>query len=221
MRAIGRWSIASFISACLNFTQFITAIGLLLMALFLGALPFIPAPNMAVTVPVSFSLDTPSPIRAGRAGLDFELVNENEQARRDRRGQIRSVDGSLRIPDASKRVIAANGAVLIVIFAFVVFVARKLHAVFQTLIHGNPFVPENATRLRGVAIAFIVGELARAAIVYAENSYAMTHVAIAGLTFDAWPRVSWLTIGHGLVILVIAEVFRVGTRLDEEQSLTI
>jgi hypothetical protein len=30
-----------------------------------------------------------------------------------------------------------------------------------------------------------------------------------------------MPIAHGLFILVIAEVFRVGTRLDEEQSLTI
>jgi Protein of unknown function (DUF2975) len=30
-----------------------------------------------------------------------------------------------------------------------------------------------------------------------------------------------MRIGCGLVILVIAEVFRAGTRLDEEQALTI
>jgi Protein of unknown function (DUF2975) len=32
---------------------------------------------------------------------------------------------------------------------------------------------------------------------------------------------SFRTIIYGLIILVIAEVFRAGTRLDEEQSLTI
>jgi hypothetical protein len=61
----------------------------------------------------------------------------------------------------------------------------------------------------------------RAAIVYAENLYATTHVVLAGVQFDTWPRISFTTIGCGLIILVIAEVFRVGTRLDEEQSLTI
>jgi hypothetical protein len=221
MRVIGRWSVASFISACLNLTQFITALGLVVVAFFLGILPFIPEPKMAVTVPVTFSLETPSPIRAGRPGLDFEILNEQQQARQDRRGRLGSVAGSLRIPDASKRVIAANAAVLIVVFLFVLYVCRQLHTVFQTLIHGNPFVAENAIRIRGVAFAVIIGEIARAALVFAENSYAAAHVAIAGLTFDAWPYISWTAIGYGLIILVIAEVFRAGTRLDEEQSLTI
>jgi len=47
----------------------------------------------------------------------------------------------------------------------------------------------------------------------------MTHVAIAGLQFDALPRVSFTTIGHGLIILIIAEVFRTGTtRSDSTYS---
>jgi hypothetical protein len=170
---------------------------------------------------VSFSLDTPASIRAGSSGLDFEILNDQEQARPDSRGRINRVDGSLRIPAASKRVIAANAAVVIVIFTFTLFVIRQLRAVFRTLIHGSPFVADNAARIQRVALAVIIGEFARAAIVYAENYYAMTHVTIAGLQFDAWPRVSLMTIGYGLIILVIAEVFRVGTRLDEEQSLTI
>jgi hypothetical protein len=76
-------------------------------------------------------------------------------------------------------------------------------------------------RIRRVACAVIIGEFARSLIVFAENHYAMTSVAIAGLQFDTWPRVSFGTIIHGLIILVIAEVFRAGTRLDEEQPLTI
>ena len=40
-------------------------------------------------------------------------------------------------------------------------------------------------------------------------------------TFDTWPRLDFATLGHGLIILVIAEVFRAGTRLDEDQALTI
>jgi Protein of unknown function (DUF2975) len=103
----------------------------------------------------------------------------------------------------------------------VLYVIDQLRAVLRTLIHGNPFVAENATRIQRVAFAVIIGEFARALIVFAENHYAMTNVAIAGLQFDAWPHVSFRTIVYGLIILVIAEIFRAGTRLDEEQSLTI
>ena len=49
----------------------------------------------------------------------------------------------------------------------------------------------------------------------------MTHFSADGLRFDAWPDLNVFAILHGLIILVIAEVFRAGTRLDEDQSLTI
>lgn len=42
--------------------------------------------------------------------------------------------------------------------------------------------------------------------------------ARGSLTFQ---HLDFFTIIHGLIILVIAEVFRAGTRLDEDQSLTI
>ena len=38
---------------------------------------------------------------------------------------------------------------------------------------------------------------------------------------DASPHLNIHTIVHGSIILAIAEVFRAGTRLDEDQSLTI
>jgi hypothetical protein len=44
----------------------------------------------------------------------------------------------------------------------------------------------------------------------------MTHFSAEGLGFVARPDLNVLTIINGLIILVIAEVFRSGTRLDEE-----
>jgi hypothetical protein len=85
----------------------------------------------------------------------------------------------------------------------------------------GPFVPANATRIRWIAFAVIVGEFARAAIIYSTNSYATTHFSASGLRFDSRPDLNVVTIVHGLIILAIAEVFRTGTRLDEDQSLTI
>src|SRR4029453_5197937 len=172
-------------------------------------LPFIHMPNVTVTVPVSFSLETPTSISAGRMGFGFQILNEKEQAKQDRNGRLDRVNGSLKIPAASKSFIAANAVVLIVILAFVLYVIDQLRAVLRTLIHGNPFVAENAIRIRRGGGAVIMGEFARSLIVFAEN-HAMTNVAIAGLQVDTWPRVSFGTIIHGLIILVIAEVFQIG-----------
>jgi DUF2975 family protein len=220
MRVVGRFSIASVLSVLLGFVGFGIAIGMVVTALGLAVLPFVAAPRVTVTVPVSFRLDSASPIR-GQTGFGFNFLTEKDLAKEEGKSRVDRVSGALRIPSASKRVIAINAVALMALLAFAAFVVGELRAVLRTLIRGNPFVASNATHIQRIGVAVIVGELARAAIVYAENLYATTHVAIAGLTFDAWPRVSVSALGHGLIILVIAEVFRVGTRLDEEQSLTI
>lgn len=219
MRVMGRGSIASIISIVVSLSAFVAATGLLVAVVLMLMLPFT-EPSITVTVPVSFSIDTSAPIR-NRSGFGFDILDPKEQEKFDQKRRIDRVDGSLRIPNASKPVIVVNAIILVGALAFMVFVLTQLRAVLQTLIHGNPFVPSNATHIRRIGLAVIVGELAGAAIVYAENYYAMTHVAIAGLQFDDWPRVSFTSIGYGLIILVIAEVFRAGTRLDEEQSLTV
>jgi len=82
-------------------------------------------------------------------------------------------------------------------------------------------VAPNATRVRRIGIAVIAGEVVRTAIVYAENRYAMTHFRADGLGFEAHVEPDVFAIVLGLIILVIAEVFRQGTRLDEDQSLTV
>jgi len=86
---------------------------------------------------------------------------------------------------------------------------------------GKPFAPSNATRMRRIAWIVIVGEFVRATIVYLENSFAATHFTAEGLRFTARADFSVTAIVEGLIILVIAEVFRLGTRLDEDQSLTV
>jgi len=220
MRTIGPGSIASFIRVSLTFVQFGALLGAVIAVCVTLALPFIRNPQVTVSIPVSFTLDSLSPVVAGRSGLEFTILDDKAEAKRDRR-RIASLNGSLRVPTSDRRFIAAQSSVLIAVLGFVSYVLGKLRGVFQTLTAGHPFVPENAARIRAVAIAVMVGEVVRAAIVFAENLYARTHVAVSGLQFDRWPQVEIQTLVHGLIILVIAEVFRLGTRLDEEQSLTI
>ena len=79
----------------------------------------------------------------------------------------------------------------------------------------------NASRLRSIAWLVIIGELARSAFVFFQNYYVMTHFSADGLRFDARLDFNFFAIINGLIILVIAEVFRAGTRLDEDQTLTV
>ncbi|MEO5739297.1 MAG: DUF2975 domain-containing protein [Vicinamibacterales bacterium] len=136
------------------------------------------------------------------------------------RARIEHARGSLKFsPPPGASLVAPVLLGLAVMLALVVL--GQLRAVFRTLRDGRPFVPANAARIRWIAFAVIAGEIARAAVVYFANSHAMTHFSANGLRFDARPDLNVFTIVHGLIVLAIAEVFGAGSRLDEDQSLTI
>jgi hypothetical protein len=198
-----------------------------------GRLPVRWTSELRLTIPVSFSVDpgivrlTPaSPvgdqgdgqnIRIGSGGFAFEVGKDRDP----RREPPLHVRGSLRFPTQSLGLFVGAAILLAALLSLVLWVLGQLRAVFRTLRDGQPFVAANATRIRRIAFAVIFGEVVRAAIVFVMNYYASTHFGADGLRFDARPDVNILAIFHGLIILVIAEVFRAGTRLDEEQSLTV
>jgi Protein of unknown function (DUF2975) len=163
-----------------------------------------------IDIPVSFDVDA----RAVQVSAPALGVGAAE---------IQHVRGSMSFPPPplSKASVSGLLAFVAVTLAFILWVLSQLIAVFRSLRDRQPFVPDNAIRIRRIGYAVIAGELARAILVFSANSYAMTHFSADGLRFDARPDVNLLAIIHGLIILAIAEVFRAGTRLNEEQSLTI
>jgi hypothetical protein len=111
--------------------------------------------------------------------------------------------------------------VVVLMFAVVLWVLTQLRQLFRSLSRGLLFIPENARRLSSAGFAVMFGELARVALVYVWSSYSSAHFEGDGIRFVPWTDVHGITIVAGLAILVIAEVFREGTRLHEEQSLTV
>jgi hypothetical protein len=100
-----------------------------------------------------------------------------------------------------------------------------LRAILASLRAGSPFIAENARRLQRIGVAVLTLETLRWVVV-------LTVVAptIEGLAFgakdqrrvveiSAWPDL--LTLFLGGAVLVLAEVFRQGTRMQDEQSLTV
>jgi hypothetical protein len=129
--------------------------------------------------------------------------------------------GSLLFSPRSGVQVAGFAVPLVAVLALVLWGLAQLRAVFRTLRAGQPFVPANAMRIRRIAYAVILCELLRSAGTYLGMRYAMTHFVIQGLRLQMRWDLSIVAIVAGLIILVIAEVFREGARLDEEQSLTV
>lgn len=98
-----------------------------------------------------------------------------------------------------------------VTFAVMLFVVNRLLEILKTLRFGSPFVKENADRFRGVGYALMMGEGAKFAF------------GFLSLIYDAEVDINssfiaWLAI---IAVFVLAEVFREGARMKEEQDLTV
>jgi len=97
-------------------------------------------------------------------------------------------------------------------------IVGRLRRIFQTLIGGDPFHPENVRRLRIIGITLALLEIGRfafaavARVIAHEFGVARPNVS-AHVNLTAWFAV--------LSIVVLAEVFREGARLRGEAELTI
>lgn len=111
------------------------------------------------------------------------------------------------------------------IIAFII-VTDRLRRIFATLIAGDPFVPENAGHMRVIAFATagyqILSHVTRGAVAMVMTLLNMDNPVVGGrelsvaatnIDLGAWFAV--------LALLVLAEVFREGARMRQEQKLTI
>jgi len=216
----GGTSAATAVSWVLGIARGLLTLALVLLAFFTVVAPFandrldmeVDAAFVAIgtrmTVPVRFYVDTDAHrITAPSIGVE--------------RAELIDTHGSLRFPAPQGYFRIVNTAFLAALLLLALWGVRQLHAVFATLRQGQPFVHANARRLRLVAGAVIGGEVLGAAMVAFNQFYAKAHFTATGLLFDWSFNVDFFAIVLALIILAIAEVFAAGTRLDEDQALTI
>ena len=80
---------------------------------------------------------------------------------------------------------------------------------------------QRRSRIRRLALAVVLAEVSRAGVVYAAHAYVAAQFTADHLRFTAWPHINAFAIVSALILFVLAEVFRAGTQLDEDQSLTV
>ena len=102
-------------------------------------------------------------------------------------------------------------------FAGAILIVGRLRRIFQTLIAGDPFHPDNVRRLRVIGAAMAGLEIGRYLAAAFGNALFRGHGPAlrwdGGVSLTAWFSV--------LVVVVLAEVFREGARLRGEAELTI
>jgi hypothetical protein len=208
MKAIGERSIASFIRFVLDAAWWLVVVSL---ALLTGLLVFsffvkLEGNNLSMDLPVALELS--APVHGGGASFQTDA-------------RIEKLRGNLRFPVRNGAFFSGSMFLVVLLFGFLLGVLTQLRRIFRSLSRGLLFIPENARRIRWVGFTVIFGELARAALVYFWSYYTSLHFTANGVRFVASADFNGITIIGGLAILVIAEVFREGTRLHEDHSLTI
>jgi hypothetical protein len=211
---------ATVVSWALGIAGGLLILALVLLAFLVMALPFtgdrfsMEVDNSLIglgshaTVPVRFYVDADAHrIEAPSIGVS--------------RAELQDTHGRLRFPAPKGYFLFVNIAFLFSLLLLALMGLRQLHAVFGTLRNGRPFIHANARRLRLVAGAVIAGELLGAAMVAFNQFYAKAHFTATGLLFDWSFNVDPVAIVLAFIILAIAEVFAAGSRLDEDQALTI
>jgi hypothetical protein len=166
---------------------------------------FVAGTGAQMVLPVAFELD--------------EGAAQVTSGDRGTRGTIEQSVGLLRLSAPGRPWFALAGAA--VMLALVLWILAELAALCRSVRDGQPFAPGNAMRVRRLALWLVVAELSRAAVIYAANAYVAAQYGADHLRFTAKPHVDAFAIISALILLVLAEVFRTGTQLDEDQSLTV
>lgn len=159
-------------------------------------------------------------------------LSDREPARREYRsenGRVRltlhSLYGELRYRNMSRRVVAAVWIGELVLY-FCFFLAMiELARLFGDLSAGRVFASGHARRLRRIGLAAAGGALFSPAWNVLWIWLFRGDVIVPGTRIPwvlvLWTRVNLGLLLGGLLLLVVAEAFRIGHRLDEEQRLTI
>jgi hypothetical protein len=209
MRIIGKRSVASGLKLWLDILYVIVVIaGVAFVGL--GAYYLIaPDPEgFEVDAPVSLRLDGSAfRITSAKLGVEQSIIDD--------------VTGMVRFNVPLRPLIVMYLALGTVMAAVVVFVLLCLRRIFASLVAGYPFTLDNARRIRWIAVIVLCGEVAVKLVEFFTQRYIRSNFEAEGLTLNADFALDLSTIFVGLVLLVLSELFRIGSELQREKELTV
>jgi hypothetical protein len=208
MKAIGKSSLASGLKVALDIFWFLTIAGLCISVglAVLGVTTHGKTPGR-MNIPVLAEID---PGCYSISAPDFGISG----------AELQDVEAELRFRPSGKLLVLFAGY-LAAAFGIVLVVLFQLRRIMATLAAGSPFVAANAWRIRFIGWAVIIGEVVSSSVemlgqVIIKNSFQAT-----GITFQWTYNMSVQTLFWGFVLIALAEVFRLGVEMREEQSLTV
>lgn len=198
MKALGKGSIASFMEVALKITAIV--LWVLLGCVAMAALAYAVLGGL-----IAAGLVDPNILAGGRGRVDggaFEASIDMDSG----------LAWQVVAPALLSALVAISGALIIV---------RRLLKLFESFRSGEPFRKENANHLRVIWITMTAVELSRYVILVLTGVILAAFGEPAGADMSLKLNVNLMPWASILVLIVLAEVFREGARLREEQELTI
>lgn len=207
MKALGRASISSVLKFTLDVAWYATIVFAIVVAVdVLGGL--VGSSVGRLDLEVRFELDPGSYRVASEAyGVEQAFITD--------------AVGKLVLGSSDVTVPLVYLGLLIVWIGAGLAIIYQLRQVFRSLVAGEPFVRANGTRIRFIGLVIILMEILKMVILWRFSLFVRNNFTIEGLTLSVTPRPDLGVILLGLVVLVIAAVFRQGIELREEQELTV
>lgn len=203
MKLLGKRSVSTFLKVLLDGAFYLSILAAVLLVVVLALVGRMEGENLSQSLPVFFSIDP--------SVYEVESSSGGEIA-----ATIGEARGTLTIQGGAKDLSFLPILLVLPFLAVVVVVLHWLRRIFRRLREGRPFVPENARHLRWIGFAVLGGEIVWATFVYWSTRLVVADFTASGVTLDAQfaPRMPVLL--AGLVVLVVAEVFREGAQMKSD-----
>jgi hypothetical protein len=198
VKALGRGSIASWLEIALNIVWVI--LWVLLAGVVVGAVAYAVVMGLiaAGILPAALLEGGRGHVQSGGASISFDT------------------DGGMAWQIVAPALAAAAAAV-----AGGLIIVDRLKRLFASFRSAEPFRKENATHLRVIWVTMLAIELSRYVLLGLTGLLIATFGEPTGTNWTFNLHINLMTIAAILVLIVLAEVFREGARLREEQDLTI
>jgi hypothetical protein len=132
------------------------------------------------------------------------------------------VDKSAFKPGLKVSAISAFSSLILLAITF--YILKKMISVLNNLLRNKIFQRENALLLRKIALAMIAGWILNIILSIVLTFVFRGSLSLVGYDFQYYQvggNIFTTSIVPGIIILIVAEVFRIGTELKEESDLTI
>ncbi|MDW7739691.1 MAG: DUF2975 domain-containing protein [Bacillota bacterium] len=153
--------------------------------------------------------------------INPQVFGENVMLRIETPGIAFSFNEGFTQTDAQKLFIY-QFALVLPLLAIGLLVIYQLRKILATLVDETPFTIDNARRIAVIGYSIIAATIIRAVLNMLIGLYFSSTVNLPGLELYANIRLEDFSgILIGALVLILAEVFKHGSRLQEEQDLTV